>query len=514
MKPLFWVGVNLIGFMILVFMYNNIDKKRRKKTTGQKIFGYLQIVLMLYLIFDTGMYLIDGMIFNGARIINYIFSIFYFLMIPIPGLLFIIYCDYKTYNDVNGSKKRFWLYAIPAAINTLTVLLTPFTNMLFFIDENNVYTRGGFFWITVVVGFVYLASYLLLAIKTKNKRAVAPHEADIYLYLNPIPPIIFSIIQIFFNGSLLLGIGFVISAYFLYTNNIQSSEDKRKLSVRFNNINIAHFAIVSIVMIVGMLFSLEIILGRVTERYTNINEAKFFLPFGIITVLFILFVFSTNRIIKRLIFNPLKLLVDSLRQMKENDEHELFGMDRDDEIGLLSNTIHELFIKGYYDGLTGIHNRRYMESTLQQIITTLSRAESKMSVMLIDIDFFKKYNDTYGHIQGDECLRTIAQTINRIIERKSDFAARYGGEEFAVILPNTDEKGARRIAEKLLKAIRDLKIPHINNEGGIATVSIGVTTSYKIAMQNSTDFIKKADEALYLSKNSGRNRQTFLEMCA
>jgi len=510
MKSFFWVTINLIGFLVLIFMYINRDKTSLKTNPGKKLFGYIQIVLMFYLIFDTGMYLIDGRTFIAARSLNYILSMLYYLVTPLPCLLFFLYCDYKILNDVSGMKKRFIYYLVPAAFNTLAVILTPFTKMLFEISENNIYSRGEFFWITIVVGFGYLLGYMFLAIKVRKNNTIAPIEADIHLFLFPIPPAIFAIIQILYHGPLLLGIGFVVSAYYVYTNNILSSEDKRKLSVRFNNLYIAHFVVASFIMIVGMIWSLEYIIKELSGDYADINEVKLFLPFAIITTLFLLFVFSSNRITQRMLFTPLKLLVNSLRNMKEKNEQEIFGLDRDDEIGVLSNTIQELFIKGHYDGLTGIYNRRYLETTMQQTIKSLSRTKAVLSVLLIDIDFFKKYNDTYGHLKGDECLKKIAVTLNKVIERKSDFTARYGGEEFAVILPNTDEAGARAIADKMLNAIRNLQIPHENNKDGIATVSIGITTGILNYTQSWEEYLNKADEALYLSKNSGRDRCTFL----
>ena len=143
-------------------------------------------------------------------------------------------------------------------------------------------------------------------------------------------------------------------------------------------------------------------------------------------------------------------------------------------------------------------------------MAALSRARSMITIMMIDVDFFKKFNDTYGHAEGDECLKAIAGTLSKIATRKSDFVARYGGEEFAVVLPGTDEKGARFVAEKMLAAVRDLKIPHIKNDGKVVTISIGVATGDYTYTQSWTDYQKKADEALYMSKNNGRNRYTLL----
>jgi len=770
MKPLFWVALNFIGFVILIFIYINTDKTRLEKTLSLILFRFFQIIIMLYLVFDTGMYLLDGLSFNFARTLHYIFSILYYFVVPLPGLFYLLYCDNNVYND-GGIKKRLWYYLIPAAVNMLLVISTPFTKFIFFINENNLYIRGSCFWITLFLAFLYvIASYPVLALKNSRKKTLIPKGTNVFLYLVQIPPFILAVIQLLNYGQLLLGMGLVTSVFLMYIYIIQSSEDKRRLSVRFFNISITQFALISFVMIALMLWTLDKIIDEISQDYalhnsvntantlrtylnkeigvlqivadskavvswltdendpvkkreahnelisimrhlynknlyliagatgneyliegdfsfenfkshasvsaenpndgwvyklmaseheyninididkelfrkrvwlnykvmnngrpagiissgmefanvagqafskydinrtqsliidengvicmdsallghedfllfgitrsifdettdpafhaavkehlesidgyfmesdeeilfvklnkgrykyasitpigtTNWSLVKFFdsslfsssrllLPFFIITILFLLFVFSTNRLIKQMIFNPLQHLVDSLVNVKESDKNEVYGTDRNDEIGLLSNTIKELFIEGYYDGLTGIYNRRYLETTLNNYVSTLSRSDTSLSVMMIDIDFFKKYNDTYGHSQGDECLKIIAKTLNNTIMRRGDFTARYGGEEFAVILSGTNEEGACVLADNMLNAIRNLKLPHEKNDSaGVVTVSIGVTTGNFLVTQNWKEYIKKADEALYMSKNSGRNRYTFL----
>lgn len=511
MKPLFWIAVNLIGFFVLTFMYidtrqlRTAGRAQKRNNIGQEIFKYLQIALMLFLIFDTGMYMTDG-ISSHARTIHYIFSLLFYLFTPLPGFVFFLYCDYKIFNDEKGLLKRLPFYSLPIAANTIAAALTPFTGLLFTINEHNVYARGDFIWITIIAGFGYLAAHPLLNIFNKKNQMQSPKETDIYLYLFPVPPLMSAVIQLLYYGPLLLGISFVISAYFLYTNNIQSTEDKRRLSVRFNNINIAHFGLISFIMVSVMLWTIENTINELSQDFYDINQLKLTLPFIITIVLFIIAVFSMNRIAQRMIFMPLKHLVDSLLHLKE-----LYGLERDDEIGLLANTIHELFIKGNYDGLTGIYNRQYMESTMQQLMTALSRTDALLSVLIIDVDKFKSYNDTYGHIKGDECLKIIAKTLNNKIIRKGDFTARYGGEEFAVVLPGTNGVGAMIMAERMLDAVRELKIPH-QGINGYVTISIGITTGDRIYTQNWNDFFIKADEALYMSKNGGRNRCTFLSL--
>jgi diguanylate cyclase (GGDEF)-like protein len=164
----------------------------------------------------------------------------------------------------------------------------------------------------------------------------------------------------------------------------------------------------------------------------------------------------------------------------------------------------------YDDPLTGIHNRRYFDENLERIIKLLSRSDSTLSLLMIDIDYFKKFNDTYGHIEGDKCLKTIAETLKKSITRTDDFVARYGGEEFVVVLPHTDENGARLIANRLHENIRKSCIPHRKSDvAKYVTISIGGTTGIVNHVQDGDDYIRRADEMLYLSKQNGRNRSSF-----
>jgi len=163
------------------------------------------------------------------------------------------------------------------------------------------------------------------------------------------------------------------------------------------------------------------------------------------------------------------------------------------------------------DVLTGIYNRRYIEENLKKVINTISRSGGEITLMMIDVDFFKKYNDTYGHGKGDGCLKAIAGVFAQSLFREEDFVARYGGEEFVVVLPNCSERGAHKAAGRILQSIRDCNIPHEKNEpAGIVTISIGVTTGKAEHTRSGDEYLKKADEAMYMSKNDGRNKYTFL----
>ncbi len=158
------------------------------------------------------------------------------------------------------------------------------------------------------------------------------------------------------------------------------------------------------------------------------------------------------------------------------------------------------------DGLTGVANRRAFDERLEVEWNFGRRNSSLLSLIMLDIDFFKAYNDTYGHQGGDSCLKQIASVINETLGRSTDFLCRYGGEEFCIILPDTDEAGAKVVGEKVRKAIEKLEIPHA---GSVilpwVTISVGTATMILTVYTSSQDLISKADKALYKAKSNGRN---------
>ncbi|WP_158944494.1 diguanylate cyclase [Granulicella sp. S190] len=158
------------------------------------------------------------------------------------------------------------------------------------------------------------------------------------------------------------------------------------------------------------------------------------------------------------------------------------------------------------DGLTGIANRRRFEEKLDQEWRRAMRDGSLLSVLMIDVDHFKRYNDLYGHVLGDTCLRQIAVAAQEVIHRASDLFARYGGEEFVVVLPNTDSIGAQLVAEQIRLVVEMLHLPHSGNPHGVVTVSIGCATQALDHDSVSTSVVEAADQALYQAKSEGRNR--------
>jgi diguanylate cyclase (GGDEF)-like protein len=160
-----------------------------------------------------------------------------------------------------------------------------------------------------------------------------------------------------------------------------------------------------------------------------------------------------------------------------------------------------------YDGLSHIPNRRYFDETYSKAFQECKREKIPMALIMIDVDHFKQFNDHYGHGQGDACLIKVAKVLNTTLNRGGDFVARYGGEEFVALLRNIDEAGARKIAEKLLQSVRDLRIMHeYSSTSEYVTISIGMTHCDEWIDISPSELLKKADDALYIAKESGRNR--------
>ncbi len=172
------------------------------------------------------------------------------------------------------------------------------------------------------------------------------------------------------------------------------------------------------------------------------------------------------------------------------------------QMDMMQNMVH-------IDGLTGLANRRRFDEALQLSWNLCQREQKPMSLLMIDVDQFKRYNDYYGHIAGDECLRRVANTIEQTMVRAADLSCRYGGEEFCCLLPLTDAEGAMVCADKVLRAIHDLKLPHAAlGDERCVSVSIGCACVYPGGKTKPQTLVKNADEALYQSKQQGRDRVT------
>jgi diguanylate cyclase (GGDEF)-like protein/PAS domain S-box-containing protein len=168
----------------------------------------------------------------------------------------------------------------------------------------------------------------------------------------------------------------------------------------------------------------------------------------------------------------------------------------------LNRRIYQLSIT---DGLTGVANRRYFDEVLDREFQRSTRINEPLSVILMDVDYFKAFNNHYGHIRGDNCLQLIAAIISTSVRQPDDLAARYGGEEFGCVLPRTSLADAVTLGESIRRAIEGLAIPHLASPLGIVTASFGIISSDNPAIQSPSDLLIEADRNLYRAKHGGRN---------
>jgi len=193
--------------------------------------------------------------------------------------------------------------------------------------------------------------------------------------------------------------------------------------------------------------------------------------------------------------------IESFQEITERKRVEDALEESNSKLAALSNT----------DGLTGIANRRHFDEVLAQEYARLARSGARLSLILLDIDHFKLFNDCYGHVKGDECLQQVAQVMVGCATRPADLVARYGGEEFACILPETDSSGAVTIAEKIRRGIMARAIPHKGSPvADCVTASLGVLTVQCTADGSAVDIVVQVDALLYRAKSSGRNRVEYI----
>ena len=227
--------------------------------------------------------------------------------------------------------------------------------------------------------------------------------------------------------------------------------------------------------------------------------------------------------IQRLVFSPLHHLTKSLTASNFYIS-EIFGCERDDEIGMLAQTIQKMRdrLSTYnaellraarererlirIDQLTDIPNRRSFDERLPLEWGRAIRTKMPISILILDLDYFKNYNDTYGHLQGDKALQATAKLFVQELKRSGDQVARWGGEEFAILLSNTDINGAFDVAERIRQRVESMQIPLVDGSFSRMTISVGVNSLIPTTDSPLEDFIHHADMALYTAKREGRNR--------
>lgn len=187
-----------------------------------------------------------------------------------------------------------------------------------------------------------------------------------------------------------------------------------------------------------------------------------------------------------------------VRQMEQ-------GALAEEELRLAHETLEQLALE---DALTGLANRRRLDAVLPIEASRARRLGTPLGIVMLDIDYFKRYNDHYGHLAGDQCIRAVAQVLAGFARRPGDLAARYGGEEMTLLLPNADPEDTQRIAEQIRQAVRALEIPHSGSDHGVVTVSLGYHVYMPLPLDNTHEaqLLRAADEALYRAKDAGRDR--------
>jgi len=204
--------------------------------------------------------------------------------------------------------------------------------------------------------------------------------------------------------------------------------------------------------------------------------------------------------------SKVRVFIELYNQKKLVEEQSKLLQLRVQELSELRADNYRLENLSFCDGLTGISNRRQFDQFLEISFKSSIRSGKPLSLIMADIDYFKAYNDNYGHLKGDECLIKVAKTMVSTVKRPLDLVARFGGEEFAVILSETDLNGARLIAEEIRKSIEALALTHeYSSVSPNITISLGITTITPSNLYSMEELIDKADKALYKAKSKGRN---------
>lgn len=235
--------------------------------------------------------------------------------------------------------------------------------------------------------------------------------------------------------------------------------------------------------------------------------------------LFMLTLAAAHLLLRRMVFTPIAELARHVFELQNSGDYgRRLNNQRHDEIGKLAREFDALLEQiddqaralrrlSFEDALTGLRNRRSFDEQLRSAWALLQRTGQPLSLMVLDVDDFKRYNDHYGHPQGDEALRAVAQAVRQVLRRAGDTIARYGGEEFAAIMPGTSRGDAIALAERVRQAVEDLGLPHVTSEvSGVVTVTIGIASITPQQGMSEEVVLRLADEALYSAKRDGKNR--------
>lgn len=205
--------------------------------------------------------------------------------------------------------------------------------------------------------------------------------------------------------------------------------------------------------------------------------------------------------------SKVKVFIELQKQKQLLEEQKRVLEEKVNELSLLQELNYELEHISTIDVLTGVSNRRSFETTIQTEWERAIRRNIPLSLIMIDIDHFKAFNDYYGHQVGDKCIRQVAKSIASSVRRPGDFVARYGGEEFVVILPETDKEGAFTVAERIRNSVEALAIKHGSScVFEYVTISLGISTLFPEKYHSAEELIRRADRSLFQAKYFGRNR--------
>jgi len=421
-----------------------------------------------------------------------------FPMLSAWGILGDILTSFILFNQFRASR------ILPLLLLACTFLLTALLSLFYFFTLTGILPASGLFaagpqtsawlWSAWHISFPLGVLAFLLSLKTRS-QAIALEHLPRYLFVGTVSTLgigalILAIVTIgrdelpllIENGNyrrlLTTGVGLVIWVFSMLAC-VSSLISSRTRGVLFIWLNVAAF---SFMLGITLLLAAQ-------ERYTLGWYGSWVDSLIASTVVLLAIISEVNKLFFRLSRQRVELEESKHALEKANEQ------------------LQELAV---VDGLTKIANRRKFDELLRQELHAPQRAREHLSLLMIDIDFFKAYNDNYGHLGGDMVLRSVASKLESEALAHFGFTTRYGGEEFAVILPGHNEREAEQIAELMIESVRSLAIPH--EYSGVSrqiTVSIGGCTLYPGEHLSAHDLINRADEALYEAKAQGRNRYVF-----